>query len=88
MVHLVSNTGAQATIVGVVKWILHFGIPKLIIHDRGIAFLNTDFVNWTKGMGHALRPRTSPSPWTTGKIENQNQHVSRYWQSFPNDVGD
>ena len=87
MVYPVTNTGAQATIAAVEKWILHFGIPQSIIHDRGTAFLNTDFVNWTKQLGITLRPRTAHSPWTNGKVETQNQHIARYWRSFLNEAG-
>ena len=87
MVYPVTNTGAQATIAAVEKWILPFGIPQSIIHDRGTAFLNTDFVNWTKELGITLRPRTAHSPWTNGKVETQNQHIARYWRSFLNNAG-
>ena len=51
------------------------------------AFLNTDFVNWTKELGNTLRPRTGHSPWTNGKVETQNQHITRYWRNFLNDAG-
>ena len=87
MVSPVTNTGAQATISAVEKRILHYGIPLSIIHDRGTAFLNTDFVNWTKELGITLRPRTAHSPWTNGKVETQNQHIARYWRSFLIDAG-
>ena len=82
-----TNTGAQASIAAVEKWILHFGIPQSIIHDRGTTFPNTDFVNWTKELGITLRPRTAHSPWTNGKVETQNQHIACYWGSFLNDAG-
>ena len=87
MVYPVTNTGAQATIAAVEKRILHFGIPQSIIHDRGTAFLNTNFVNCTKGLGITLRSRTAHSPWTNGKVETQNQFIARYWRSFLNDAG-
>ena len=87
MVYPVTNTGAQATIAAVEKWLLHFGIPQSIIRDRGTAFLNTDFVNWTKELGITLRPRTAHSFWTNGKVETQNQHIARYWRSFLNNAG-
>ena len=87
MVYPVTNTGAQAKIAAVEKRILHFGIPQSIIHDRGTAFLNTDFVNWTKELEITLRPRTAHSPWTNGKVETQNQHIARYWRSFMNEAG-
>ena len=48
MVYPVTNTGAQATISAVEKWIHSFGSPQSIVHDRGTAFINTEFINWTK----------------------------------------
>ena len=87
MVYPVTNTGAQAKISAVEKWIHSFGIPQSIVHDRGTAFINTEFINWTKELGSTLRPRTAHLPWTNGKIETQNQHIVRYWQNFLNDAG-
>ena len=87
MVFPVTNTGAQATISAFEKWILSFRIPQSIVHDRGTAFIHTEFINWTKELGITLRPRTAHSPWTNGKIETQNQHIARYWRNFLNDAG-
>ena len=87
MVYPVTNTGAQTTIAAFENWIPHFGNPQSIILDRGTAFLNTDFVNWTKVLGITLRRRTAHSPWTNGNAETQNQHIARYWRSFMNDAG-
>ena len=87
MVYPVCNTTALAKISSVEKWIFSFGIPQSLIHDRGTAFINTEFVNWTKELGITLRPRTAYSPWTTGKIETQNQHSARYWRKCRNDAG-
>ena len=87
MVYPVINTGAPATISAVEKWIHSFGIPQSIVHDRGTAFINTEFINWTEESGITLRPRTAHSPWTNGKIETQNQHIARYWRIFLNDAG-
>ena len=56
------------------------------MHDRGTAFINTDFVNWTKELGITPQHRTAYSPWTNGKIETQNQHIARYWWNFLNDA--
>ena len=87
MAYPVTNTGAQATIAAVEKWILHFEIPQSKIHDGGTAFLTTDFVHRTKELRITLRPLTAHSPWTSGKVETQNQHVARYWRSFLNNAG-
>ena len=88
MVYPVRNTTALATISAAEKWIFSFGIPQSIIHDRGTAFINAEFVNWTKELGIFLRPRTAYSPCTKGKIETQNQHIARYWRDFLDDAGD
>ena len=62
MVYSVTNTSAQTTFSAVEKWIHSFGIPQSIVHDRGTAFINTEFLNWTKELGITLRPRTANSP--------------------------
>ena len=87
MVYPVRNTTALTTIAAVEKWMVSFGIPQSIIHDRGTAFIDTEFNNRTKELGITLRPRTAYSPWTNGKIETHNQHIARYWRNFFNDVG-
>ena len=87
MVYPITNTGARATIFVVEKWIHLCGIPQPIVHDRGIAFFNTEFVNWTKELGITLRPRTAYSPWSNDKIGTQNQHIDRYWRNFLNNAG-
>ena len=66
MVYPVRNTGAQMTRAAVEKWIISFEIPESIIPDRCTAFINTEFVNWTKGLGITLRLRTAYSPWANG----------------------
>ena len=87
MVYPVRNTTAVATITAVEKWIIPFGIPQSIIYDRDTAFINTEFINWTKELGITLRPRRAYSPWPNGKNETQNQHFARYWRNFLNDAG-
>ena len=87
MVYPVRNTTALATITPVEKWILSFGITQSIIQDRSTAFINTEFINWTKKLGIFLRTRTAYSPWTNGKSETQNQHFARYWRNFLDDAG-
>ena len=87
MLYPVTNTGAQATIAAVQKWILLFGIPQSIIHDRRTDYPNTDIVNWTKELGIIIRPRTAHSPWTKSKVETQNQDIARFWKKFLNNSG-
>ena len=62
MLYPVRNTTALAIITAVEKRILSLGIPESIIHDRGTAFIKTEFISWTKELGITLRPRTAYSP--------------------------
>ena len=87
MAYPVTHTGAQAAISAVEKRMHSFGIPQSNVHDRGMAFINTEIINWTKELGITLRPRTAHLPWTSGKNEKQNQHIDRYWRNFLNDAG-
>ena len=87
MVYPVRKTTALATITAAEKLILSLGIPQSIIHDRGTAFIKTEFIIWTKELGITLRPRTAYTPWTNDKNETQNQHIARYWRNFLNDAG-
>ena len=74
----VGDTGAQTTINALGKWITSYAIPQKIVHDNGSAFINSDFINWTKDIAITLAPRTTYSPWSNGKVEVQNQHLTRY----------
>ena len=87
IVYQVPNTGAQATISAVEKWIHSFGIPQSIVHDRGTDFIKTGFIYWKKELGITLRPQTAHSLWTNGKIDTQNRHIARYWRDFFKDAG-
>ena len=86
-VYPVKDTCAQATITALEKWITSYGITQKIIHNNGTAFINSDFINWTKEFGITLAPRTTYSPRTNGKVEVQNQHLTRYWRNFTNESG-
>ena len=48
---------------------------------------STDFGNWTYELGITLKPRTAYSPWTNGKVEVQNKHLTNYLRHFINDSG-
>ena len=52
MVYTVINTGAQATISAVEKRIHSSGIPQSVVHDRGTAFINTEFISWKRIGNH------------------------------------
>ena len=61
MVYSVTTIGAQATSSALEKWIRSSKIPQPVVHDRGTAFINAEFFNWTKELGITLRPRTAHS---------------------------
>ena len=57
MVYPVRKTTTRANISAVETRVISLGIPQSMVHDQGTAFINTDFVNWTKELGITLRPR-------------------------------
>ena len=83
----IRDTGAQTTINALEKWITSYGIPQKIVQDNGSPFIKSDFINWTKEFGITLAPRTTYSRRTNGKVEVQNQHLTRYWRNFMNQSG-
>ena len=62
-VYQVKETSAQATNSALEKWITIFEIPRTIIHDNGTAFINSDFINWTKIFGIKHAPRATYLPY-------------------------
>ena len=86
-VYPVRDTGAQTTINALENWITSYGIPQKIVHENGSASINSNFINWTKDFGITLAPRTTYSPWTNGKVERRNQHLTRYWRNFMTQSG-
>ena len=54
--HPVRNNGAQTTVKTLEKWRTSYGIPQKIVHDNSSAFMNSDFINWTKEFGRTLAP--------------------------------
>ena len=73
---------APETIKLIEKYITRFRIPQQIVHDNGTTFLSNDFVHWTNEFGITLKPRTSYSPWTNGKVEVQNKNSKLYAQFY------
>ena len=56
------DTSAQANITVLKKWMTSYEILLKITHDNGRAFINRDFIIWTKEFGITLTPRTTSSP--------------------------
>ena len=86
-VYAVKSGNSDDTIKQMEKLITSFQIPQHIVHDNGTAFLSSDFANWTFELGITLRPRTANSPWTNGKVEIQNKHLTNYLRHFLNTTG-
>ena len=76
------NAEALETVNQLEKFITTFGIPQQIVHDNGNAFISNDFVHCTNEMEITLCLRTAYSPWTNGKVEVQNKHLTTYLRHF------
>ena len=81
-VYPVKGTSALHTIEAMENWILTFGIPQILVYDRGSAFINIEVTNWATELGITLAPRTDHSPWANGKVEIQNKHLTQYFRHF------
>ena len=44
--------------------------------------MSNDFAHLSSELGITLRPRTTYSPWTNGKVEVQNKHLTQYFRHF------
>ena len=78
IVYPFTNTSAQTTIAAVGKWIRSFGIPQSIIHNRGTAFINSDFINLTKEFGNLFATTNSLLPmdkWQSRDAKPTNHSV-------------
>ena len=75
----------KTTINTLEKTITLYEIP-LMKHENGTCFINSDFVNWTKGFGLILGPRTTYSPRTNGTVVQN--HFTRYGRNFKSESGD
>ena len=78
-VYPVKSTDATHTIEAMSTFITSFGIPQKLVYDRGTSFMSTDFSTFLLEFGITHAPRTKWSPWTNGKVEIQNKHLSRYF---------
>ena len=76
-VYPVKSTSALHSIEAMENWILTFGIPQILVYDRGSAFINIEVNNGATELGNNLAPRTDHSPWANGKIEIQNKHLTQ-----------
>ena len=86
-VYPVKSTDATHTIEAMSIFITSFGIPQKLVYDRGTSFKSTDFSNFVLELGITHAPRTKWSPWTNGKVEIQNKHLSRYFRCYLSETG-
>ena len=86
-VYAVKSTDATQTIEAMSTFISSFGIPQKLVYDRGTSFMSTDFSTFLLEFGITHAPRTKWSPWTNGKVEIQNKHLSTYFRCYLLEAG-
>ena len=86
-VYPVKSTDTTHTIEAMSTFITSFGIPQKLVYDRGTSFVSTDFSTFLLEFGITHAPRTKWSPWTNGKNEIQNKHLSRYFRCYLSEAG-
>ena len=73
---------AKTTLQVMEQFICIFGIPKIIIFDRGTHFINREFMHWTANLGIECRPLSGYNPWSNGIVEVQNKLMGNYFRIF------
>ena len=86
-VYPVKLTDATDTIEAMSSFITSFGIHEKLDYDRETSFMSTDFSTFFLEFGITHAPRTKWSPWTDGKVEIQNKHLSRYFRCYLFEAG-
>ena len=86
-VYSVKSTDGTHTIDAMSTFISSFGIPQKLVYGRGTSFMSTDFSTFLLEFGTTHAPGTKWSPWTNGKVEIQNKHLSRYFRCYPSGAG-
>ena len=86
-VYLVESTNATHTIEAMSTFMTSFGNPQKLVYDQGTSFMSTDFSTFLLEFGITHAPRTKWSPWTNGKVETKNKHLSRYFRCYLSEAG-
>ena len=86
-VYPVKSTDATHNIEAMSFFITYFGLPQKLVYDGGTSFMSTDFSIFFLEFGKTHAPRTKWSPWTNGKVEIQNKHLSRYFRCYLSELG-
>ena len=86
-VYPVKSTDATHTFETMSTFINAFGILQKLVHVRGTSLMSTDFSTFLLDFGVTHAPRTKWSPWTNGKFEIQNKHMSRYFGCYLSEAG-
>ena len=86
-VYPVKSTDATHTIEAMSTFINSFGIPQKPVYDRVISFMSTDLSTFLLEFGTTHAPKTKWSPWTNGKVEIQNEQLSRYFRCYLSEAG-
>jgi transposase InsO family protein len=73
---------AKTTIQVMENYICTFGIPQIIVFDRGTHFINKEFMHWTTNLGIECRPLSGYNPWSNGIVEVQNRLMGTYFRLF------
>ena len=86
-VYPVKSTDATHNIEAMSTFITSFGIPQKLVYDRGTSFMNTDFSTFFLEFRVTHAPRPKWPPWTNGKVEIQNKHLSRNFHCYLSEAG-
>ena len=59
-----------------------FGTPQKLVYEKRTSFMSADFSIFLLEFHITHAPRKITLPWTNGKVEIQNRHLSRHFRRY------
>ena len=72
------NDAAHALTVLFDHWIVKFGIPDILLTDKGNEYINGEFSHFCRIYNVQFKPRTPYAPWSNGLVENGNRQLNTF----------
>ena len=65
-------------------WIAKFGIPEILVADKGTEFINIEIITLCHLYNVRHKPQTSHAPWDNGSVEGMNRSLQEYLRCIIN----
>ena len=72
------NDATKALTVFFYHWIVKFGIPDILVTDKGNEYFNSEFAHLCRTYNVQFKPRTPYAPCSNGFVENINRKLNTF----------